>query len=75
VIGGANWGAPLADIFQTLIHLAHPISGGYGQRIQKRGHSGHVLGGPSKGGELSLHTFDHRGLAYLKRRFTLVQVS
>jgi hypothetical protein len=56
------------------MHLAHPIGGGYGQRIQKRGRSGHILAGPGKGGVLPLCSFDHHSLACLKCRFALVQV-
>jgi hypothetical protein len=50
------------------------MGGGYGQHIQKHGRSGHVLASPGEGGDLLLCTFDHCSLAYLKRRFALVQV-
>jgi hypothetical protein len=61
------------DVLQPLIHLTHPIGVGCGQHIQKRGHSGHILAGPSEGGELPLHMVNCHGLAYLKHGFTLVQ--
>jgi hypothetical protein len=51
------------------------MGGGYGQHIQKHGHSGHVLASPGEGGDLPLCTFDHYSLACLKHQFALVQVS
>jgi hypothetical protein len=46
-------GGSAEDILQLLIHLAHPIAGGHGQRIQKRSHNGHILVGLGESGELS----------------------
>jgi hypothetical protein len=67
-------GGSVEDILQLLIHLAHPIGVGYEERIQKRGHSSHVLTGLGEGGEQPLRTFNHRGLSSLKHQFVLVQV-
>jgi hypothetical protein len=59
---------PIAgDVLQMLIHLAQPIGGGPGQRIQERDHSGHVLCGPSEGGKLPFPMVGCCGLIYLER--------
>jgi hypothetical protein len=66
-------GSGSEDVLQLLVHLAHPISGGCEQCVQKCAHHDHVLAGPGEGGELPLHTINRRGLACFKRRFALVQ--
>jgi hypothetical protein len=67
-------GSIAEDSLQPLVQLTHPISGGCRQRIQECSHHDHILAGPSKGGELPLHTLHHHGLACLKHRFALEQV-
>jgi hypothetical protein len=59
-------GGGAEDALQPLVHHAHPVGGGCGQRVQNHGCRGHILVGFGKGGELSLHLFHCRGLACLK---------
>jgi hypothetical protein len=47
-------GDNVEDVLQPLVHVTHPISGGCGQRVQKRSRHGHVLASPGKSGELPL---------------------
>jgi hypothetical protein len=55
-----------------LIHLAHQIAGGRGQRVQERNHSGHILVGLGKGGKRPLFTVGCCGSICLEHQFTLV---
>jgi hypothetical protein len=68
-------GGSTEDALQPLVHVAHLVIGGCGQRVQKHGHHRHVLFGPGEGGELPLHPLHRRGPTYPKHRFALVQVS
>jgi hypothetical protein len=37
------------DVLQLVVHPIHPVGGGYGQSVQKRGRCGHVLASLGKG--------------------------
>jgi hypothetical protein len=63
------------DDFQPLVHLAHPVDGGYQQCIQECDHCGHVLAGPGNGGGLPVHVLVLHGLACLQRCFTSHPIS
>jgi hypothetical protein len=67
-------GGGVEDTVQPLGHLAHPIGGGCRQCVQECGRCGHVLTGPSKGGELTLCPLHCCGLTSLKHQFVLVLV-
>jgi hypothetical protein len=67
-------GSGIKDAFQPPVHHAHPISGGCGQCVQKRGRRGHILASLGEGGELPLCPFHCHGPACLKHRFASVQV-
>jgi hypothetical protein len=62
------------DAFQLLVHLAHPISGGCEQCVQKHGCRDHILTGPGEGGELPHCMLNCCGPGRLKRQLALVQV-
>jgi hypothetical protein len=47
-----RFGSGTEDVLQPLVYLIHPISGGYGQCVQKCGCHGYVLAGVGEGGEL-----------------------
>jgi hypothetical protein len=60
------------DVLQLLIDLAHPIGRGCRQRVQERGHNGHILARRGEGGKLPLPMVGFHGLICLGHGLALV---
>ncbi len=51
-------GGNVEDAVQPLVHVTHPVSGGCGQRVQKRSRHGHVLASPGESRMMAPHEAD-----------------